>query len=347
MKTKTLVWQAVERFPKATGDWQIYKSGAINQSGESAVRSLARRWYPAQATLVATPTSDRFLPAICAPGLEAFTHENFLRRYRIIFYLVGLYFALVIGIIALTNDPIRYGAVLVFLLVAFLYLLAEYRYVFLIYPILKDRALFLHWLFSQHNRPLYVFAGIAVLAGILQLIYVLFLGDLDTLVIVAGTYFPRVESGQWWRYFSGPLIHSSVIHWLVNFSLLFLLIRMIGRLSNVALLFLIALSLPLSAMAVHLFNPPGSIDGFVGISGAVFCLFGWLGGLAIRERSFFPAHFALSVLLLAGVNLLLPELLGYNASFIAHITGLVIGLISGASGFASHLSDTQTQPSRG
>ena len=270
----SLDWRSLHRFPESNGTWQLWRSGVICDADESTVRKLARRWYVAQRTLVSTPNSVKFLPLICAPDLAELTHQSFLKRYRLIFYLLGAYFLLTLGLTLTARDPSRFFNVLLFLTISILYLWAEYRWVLCSYKALSERALFLQTQLLQKSPLLIGLLVIVALIGIAQFIYTSWFGDLESLVISFGTYYPQIDAGQWWRYVTGPFLHSSPLHWLVNLGLLTALVRIIAGLADARLLLLVLLSLPMSAAAAHQLNVNDSIEGFVGISGGVFCLFG-------------------------------------------------------------------------
>ncbi|MCI5107552.1 MAG: rhomboid family intramembrane serine protease [Pseudomonadales bacterium] len=333
------IWKDSSRFPKANGEWQILDSGTLLSPGENDVRKLAARWFLTQKKLISSPDSDRFLPAICTPGISEFVHESFLKRFRIFFYIFWFYF-LVTALIALNSDNARnFLPILAFLGLGLAYFYTELRIAFIPYKNIAERALFYNWILNQSNQQLGYSFRILMVFGVAQWLYLKFLGDLDSLIISFGTYFPPIQQGELWRYLAGPWIHSSFMHWLVNAIFLLYIVKLIGMLANKLLLVLFLFSIPCTAIAVHLLSALGSnpLDAFVGISGGVYFLFGWLTAISFRNKHFFPAHFSTSIMMVAVFNLILPELLSYNSSFAAHLSGFLLGLGAGYFGLASNL----------
>jgi membrane associated rhomboid family serine protease len=332
-------WSDSTRFPEAHGEWQIFTNNEVMSVGEEDVRKLALRWFLTQKKLVSTPESSRFLPAICVPGLADFTHQSFLSRFKIYFYLIGFYLLLTIIVAFLTSDFDAYTRIMAMLITALIYVFVEFQIAFKPYPNIYERTLFYNWIFQQRNPTLEFAILIVVAAGAAQWLYQQQSGNLESLVMGYGTYFPAIESGQLWRYVTGPFIHSSFIHWLVNAVFLLYITKLIGKLATTRILTLFLISIPITAAIVHLVNLVLSniLDGLVGVSGGIYFLFGWLTAIAYLHRGFFPANYYLSILLVAACNLVLPEILNYNSSFTAHISGFLLGIIAGSLGLASNL----------
>lgn len=335
--SQLVAWKDTSQFPLGTGEWQVLHSGKMHSVDENTVRKLAGKWFLTQQKLVSTPQTRRFLPAICVPEISDLTHRSFLRRFRVIFYILGFYLFLTSALAVLSDTPAPYLRVLIFLTIGIAYFYAEYSLILRPYESISDRALFYFWMLRQRNIYLETGFWLFLGAGLFQLFYQARVGDLDSLVIEYGTYFKAIESGELWRYASGPFIHASLMHWMVNAFFLVYLIKMIGKLADARLLVIFLASLPLSAASVHFFSDSFDLDGFVGISGGVYCLFGWLVATGIRHKNFFPANFAFSIGALAAVNLLLPALFNYNSSLLAHASGFAVGLLAGLFGIASKI----------
>ncbi|WDN15044.1 rhomboid family intramembrane serine protease [Xanthomonas oryzae] len=96
---------------------------------------------------------------------------------------------------------------------------------------------------------------------------------------------------QPWRYLSGPFLHSGIAHWAANFSLLMIAAGLsfsLGRAPFIWLTFLSGIILP-AFLLTFLPHWVGS-DAFLGISGGVFSLYGWIAGIWLRTRRIFPPH---------------------------------------------------------
>ncbi len=95
---------------------------------------------------------------------------------------------------------------------------------------------------------------------------------------------------QPWRYFSGPFLHSGVAHWTSNFSLLMVAAGLsfsLGRALVIWLTFLSGVLLP-AFLLTFLPHWVGS-DAFLGISGGVFALYGWIVRYIATQSSDIPA----------------------------------------------------------
>ncbi len=332
------IWRDISRFPPASGEWQILSSGKVISTGEQNVKNLALRWFLTQKKLISTPASKYFLPAICAPEISSITHKSFLKRFRVFFYIFGFYLAIFIAMALVSDQPQRFYKPIALMLLGILYFYIEFQIALRPYTNISERALFYNWLFARNNTHLN-FAFLALFAvGLGQFLFHHYVGNLETLVIGYGTYFPAIEEGEIWRYAVGPFIHSGAIHWIVNAFFLIYVIKMIGDLANKNLFLLYLASLPATAIAVHIFATLTSspMEALVGISGGIYFLFGWLLIITHNKRQFFPKHFSTSLALIVAANLLLPELLSYNSSFTAHISGFLLGAFAGLLGLASN-----------
>ncbi|MDB5073441.1 MAG: rhomboid family intrarane serine protease [Candidatus Eremiobacteraeota bacterium] len=134
-----------------------------------------------------------------------------------------------------------------------------------------------------------------------------------------------VQSGQWWRIFTGAFLHGSLIHIAVNMWALYIVgrdvERAMGPVRYLLLYFLAALG---SGIAVTYFS---ATQVTVGASGAIFGLFGALVaiGLSLPPRGMTIVTQTLPVI---GVNLAFG-LLVPGISNSGHVGGLISGFIAG------------------
>jgi rhomboid protease GluP len=156
--------------------------------------------------------------------------------------------------------------------------------------------------------------------------------SIETLIALGALEKPLVESGEWWRLFSAPLLHAGVLHLALNGMALFfagaVLENVIGRAWFAAIFAVSGIS---GAFMSLMLNPPGLIS--VGASGAIMGLFA--AALAVSCR--YPARSRMRTLLRSGaLCLLVPSMLpifdglwGLKADYAAHLGGAIGGLALG------------------
>lgn len=139
----------------------------------------------------------------------------------------------------------------------------------------------------------------------------------------------RVDSGEWWRLFTAPLLHANVFHLLINVANLYvlsvLMIYFYGWLQTLSVFFCSAFGGAVLSWAV-------GTQRSVGASGALFGLLGVLVVLGWKQRrrlSDEDGHFLRKTLAFWGVLSLAS---GYVIPMIdnsAHLGGLMVGLSLG------------------
>jgi rhomboid protease GluP len=153
--------------------------------------------------------------------------------------------------------------------------------------------------------------------------------SLETLFVLGGTLPSNVlQRGQWWRLFSGPLMHGSPLHLLFNCVALWLagrlLERRIGWRWFAAIFFIGALG----GSVASTFLNPGNIVG-VGASGGIVGLF----AATIVASFHFPPGPVATRLRTGAVQILVPSLLpflshpaaGQQIDYAAHSGGAIAG----------------------
>jgi membrane associated rhomboid family serine protease len=84
-----------------------------------------------------------------------------------------------------------------------------------------------------------------------------------------------------------------------------------------------------STVAAEYFTFPNPVEGFVGVSGGIFGLLGWMVAYSARNSGAFPQRFWLSLLCFSSLNLLASSASSENSSHVAHLTGFTLGLVLG------------------
>jgi rhomboid protease GluP len=157
------------------------------------------------------------------------------------------------------------------------------------------------------------------------------LRNLEVLVRMGAMVPLLVAQGEYWRLFTAMFLHAGPIHLAFNTFALYLFGNLVEDSLGTARFLAVYLLAGLFASAASFaLNPPGAAG--VGASGAVFGLLGaWLA-YNLRRRSLSLAQANIrGALMLIGINLVLGLTIR-GVDNVAHIGGLVAGLVAGFAG---------------
>jgi rhomboid protease GluP len=184
----------------------------------------------------------------------------------------------------------------------------------------------------KQNKITYSLIAINILGYILSAFLSQSLIDMDIEVLVdMGALFGpmTVLDGEWWRLFTAMFLHGSMTHLLMNMFSLYLIGRGVEQYFNTTSYLSIYLFSGLLGGLASLYMHPASVG--VGASGAIFGIFGAMGGFFIAHRDKIEAHtkaFMKEFAIIIGINLVI----GFSIPSVdvsAHVGGLVIGFIGG------------------
>lgn len=156
-------------------------------------------------------------------------------------------------------------------------------------------------------------------------------GDLSVYVRYGANNGAATTNGEWWRLVTSMFLHYGLLHLLFNMWALFqigaLLEKLLGRVGFVVAYFGSGIA---GSLATLLWN--GDKVWSAGASGAVFGVYGMLGGYVLRERHAVPRSvvrpLVKSTLWFAGYNLLFG-LVHPGIDNAAHIGGMSSGVLLG------------------
>ena len=184
----------------------------------------------------------------------------------------------------------------------------------------------------KQNKITYSLIAINILGYILSAFLSQSLIDMDIEVLVdMGALFGpmTVLDGEWWRLFTAMFLHGGMTHLLMNMFSLYLIGRGVEQYFNTTSYLSIYLFSGLLGGLASLYMHPASVG--VGASGAIFGIFGAMGGFFIAHRDKIEAHtkaFMKDFAIIIGINLVI----GFSIPSVdvsAHVGGLVIGFIGG------------------
>ncbi len=332
-----MYWNSDSSFPASDNTWCARRPPwGRTLRGQIAVRRALRGWHPNDPILASVPGSAYLLPPICIPELAPKIHKRAKAQGLLLLAICGLMtFAFgILGVFEKSQYLLR-GTV-VFLLI-FLLGLAQYRLILADPVRTRAYARFCSWSYIQNQNNTLLFCAIMAGAAASQIILQSSVGGLYPLVERFGLEFEKATA-QPWRYLTGPFFHSGPAHWLANFVMLIIFAGMsspIGRARSLWLVYLAGVYIP----AFILTFMPHSIrsDALLGVSGGVFALMGWFGGVSVRNRPVFPYSLGYLVLITALVLALISSLLDPRSSWFCHTSGFAIGVMLGLTNYGVKL----------
>jgi rhomboid protease GluP len=153
---------------------------------------------------------------------------------------------------------------------------------------------------------------------------------IEQLIAWGADFAPMTTSGQWWRLFTSNYLHSGIGHLLFNMWALLSVGMLVERLlGQVGFLIVYVLSGLIGSLASVWWHP---ITVSVGASGAIFGVYGALGGILVSGRLSIPpqalSKLRYSTLFFVGANLFYG-LTDQHINVAAHLGGLVAGFMGG------------------
>ena len=335
-------WMKLDRYPDGHQQWSVLSGDNVfTDANRAEVRKLCLNWFPLSQKLFSSPGTTKYVPAICLPELADLVHRVFVSKFRVYIWLFSMGLLLVVAISIFLKDFSVFMHPLGVMSIGLSYCLFEYRLFVKPYARIRDHTLFYRWLkqkASEKKSQYFLISMFIFLPFFSQEIFYLQGYVLEDIVESYGLVYALANSGEWWRYLTGPFFHHNLLHWVGNFSLLLLAVVLVSPFSSVKIVpfFLVATIAGAVPAQFSLWQDP--IDGFVGISGGVFGLFGWAIGNAYRQQAHLPEYYSLHLALFALVYLLLPLMTDVVISHSGHVVGVVLGLSFGYLGIAEETS---------
>jgi membrane associated rhomboid family serine protease len=335
-------WMKLDRYPDGHQQWSVLSGNNVfTDANKAEVRKLCLNWFPLSQKLFSSPGTTKYVPAICLPELADLVHQVFVSKFRVYIWLFSMGFFLVVAISIFLKDFSVFIHPLGVMSIGLSYCLLEYRLFVKPYARIRDRTLFYRWLkqkASEKKSHYFLISILIFLPFFFQEIFYLQGYVLEDIVESYGLVYALANSGEWWRYLTGPFFHHNLLHWVGNFSLLLLAVVLVSPFSSVKIVpfFLVATIVGAVPAQFSLWHDP--VDGFVGISGGVFGLFGWATGNAYRQRALLPEYYFLHLTLFVLASLLLPLMTDNEVSHRGHVAGVVLGLLFGYLGISEKTS---------
>jgi membrane associated rhomboid family serine protease len=288
-----------------------------------------------QVKFIATPEYESFI----VPGSDYFSLQPILKRRKsatVDNILMSLIVIAITGTIYLlssvgSDDGIgsSYTLKLNMLIFGILPLLNSLYELFVIKNInennFKNEAIniqFSHWISQKRVISIYIVTAIIILITLSQ-----FITGFKDSIVIAGLVKPDTLAGEYWRILSGPLLHGGVMHIFFNATAIFIIGRMVIRITDFHMFSTVLLVSIIFGSLFSIYFIPEQTS--VGVSGGILGLFGFVLIIAIKQRSLVPRNILKSML----NSLFLVAVLGVAATDIidnaAHGGGLIGGIIMG------------------
>ncbi|WP_201315133.1 rhomboid family intramembrane serine protease [Dyella sp. EPa41] len=324
-------WRSEEFLPKANGTWQFWRPPFGRKgNGELRVKRALRQLHLWDPILVASPASARLMPAVCVPEMTHALQKRMALQYQSIFYF-SLSVAVASAVFFACSDG---TATNILKLTIFSTLFAVFfgmqeRLVVSNIDNLRETARFVSWIYMQRTHAVPVAAGFMLLIGLGQYLIENRSGGFELMIIKYGLVYDIAEREPW-RYVIGPLFHSGLPHWAGNTALLIMaagLSAALAKRSSIALIFLLGAILP--SYLYGLLPATLHSEAMGGVSGGVFAVFGFAGGIALRNWRWAPPHFGWIVIVFTTILTILSWLANPQSNNFVHVIGLVLGLTLG------------------
>ena len=135
------------------------------------------------------------------------------------------------------------------------------------------------------------------------------------------------RNGEYWRIFTGAVVHSGILHVGMNSYALYSFGRLMELLSNRANVPIVFILSALGGGVLSLIANP--IGASVGASGGIVGLLSYLAVYAFKRRKFISSEFRKNLLVNIGFILLFGLVLFDKVDNFGHIGGLIVGAVYG------------------
>lgn len=337
-------WNDEGLLPARTGTgWAVWKGREIDCVGRREATRFFRAWNPTHALFAASPGLDRFVPPPACAALGASVLAGFRQRARwsiavmcagaVLFFLVS----------AVMSERFALGLAITMSAIAALGA-CDYCYALSSADGASDRARYFYWLRVDRGvrTGFVVWSVLFAAMGTVQWALVARLG-LDATVESFGLIYAAARKGEVWRFATGPLFHASTAHFLNNAVSATFLGAMLWPDFKRKTIVLFVMANSFAAVAQIFFGDPG-FDSFLGVSGGVFALYGFLIATSLRVRDFLPRGMPLLLFGIGVISALGAWLLSPNSGVVVHAAGFMIGAAAALLQTAPHRQALSTRP---
>jgi membrane associated rhomboid family serine protease len=325
-------WRDTSQFPASDGTWAVVDGKTRRDVSQPDIARTARKvgsQLGVGGPLVASPSTQRFLPAIRVPELQDSVLASVTSGLKVLAWIAlavsVLGAALLLVLKANDTATVVRTAILAALISGYWFF--QHRVA------TRDRATFLEWtIFLDWQRR---FAGLnlrlplAVIAafGLLQLAAAVAGLDRDFLFYKFGVVFASIDQGEYWRFLIGPFLHASVAHWAMNLAFCLLVLPYLTPFKDQWGVLLIGYAaIVLSAVGAYAFD---AADSFAGVSALIYYACGFAITNALANKDWYPRQYTTGLVVSTLILVASPHVVSGSISFTAHAIGLLTGLVAG------------------
>lgn len=323
---QSLWWDTATLPLNSQKGWSIWKGHPIPCADDSELLQKLRGWHPIHPVLVAAPGDRIYAPPPCVKGIGEKVIQGFRRRTILSIMVFGLMALLMLldSMLTHTSDLLSWGVIVAGVATIsgvdyFLYLRSP--------EVLGKRAQFFFWAHTNKSVRFgfLIWITIMIVAGSIQWIFNNNLG-FDATIERYGLIYTSVKSGELWRLITGPFFHSGPVHFINNaLCMLFLGPLLWARIGYISL-FVFFFGNICAALAPAVLGST-TYDAYLGISGGVFSFFGALITDGILTPGLLPPGLPLLIIGITAISAVGAELLSPNAASLAHVVGLLCGVL--------------------
>lgn len=298
-------------------------------SDPSKIDNLIANWNIFKPLLVSEPNSKYFQPIMQIKKFKFQVQKSLKRKYFFI-----LFMTFITGLIFLywnIQDPsVKKTNIVITCFASSTYFLIDYLINIKNVNNLKEISEFFTWVNFKGVKYFKFWLLITSAMGVFQLLLYLAFGEFDIVFYKVGAMYTFLDTGEYWRLLTGPYLHSSITHWLINSLTLTLIAPIICSLrnSNCVTIFVIGnTSGAIGAFLINLLNFSDA-DAFAGVSGGIYAFMGAIIYCAFSTKNAFPKHFYLYFITFILFNFILGYLLAPKISLTSHFFGLIAGYLT-------------------
>ncbi len=315
-----------------TKEWLLLKGKKIRRFDTiEGVLKVLKNWSPFSPILIAKPESNQFLPPTCHHELAPKIIMAYKARVRIC--LAMLVVATLISFVGMLtyNDPIFIKGVALFLLIT-ITSFSDYFISFKSIVTMSERTKFFYWVFNSKLMKQITLVWLIFIAtlAIFQLLGEFFLGGIEPLVHLIGAVHDPIIDGEIWRLFTGPFLHSSPIHFLMNASFLIIVGPLSWCFFSYRSVLILILGSSIGALVSTLlgsFTNSYPFDSYCGLSPGIFALCGVVFMSGLINKKLLPPGIALHLGFVTIISIVSASVYTQNSAEASHWAGFLFGII--------------------
>lgn len=322
-------WRNLDYLPHHSGEgWLAYSNFRKKITTKQDIENSVKRWSPFDNLFIGEPGSKLLIPVLDTLEFREKAYGNFLRRSKICILIILI---TLIACYSLSFFRKSTSATQAFFITLSLtsFLLLDFFLITKNIEALKERTLF--FIEIRRNSLKNFLPWLFFLIAIILIQYFLQekIGGMEPLLVAYGTLYKAVSNGEYWRLFTGPLLHINLSHWASNAMMMVAAVAVASTISRKQATFIFMISCVAGATAGWAASLYSNHDCIVGISAGSLGLWGFCSGVALTKSRFFPTHFSVTTIHFGILIIYISWVMNPISSLEAHVVGWLSGVIYG------------------